>query len=913
MKLLVGITTRLGFRTLQDAYSGRTSLDLEVYTSYQQSRQRHNERKQSAAMRPLRQQALPYPSTVDSDMKSIGGSHMNAKAVKLMRNAMLPFRCESTLAALLLGALLFTSCADRATGPLTAEVPLHLEDHLDTAVIEGSEVPEDIPEPIEWRFAELQLGWKPAYWGFTNRRLTNRNTASTELVRVSQTEEALQLLIGEENRDSDADLIGALYVDLPDLRPEDWAHVAVEARIPAGVSGVMILGFNLTEPARPGVVQARHTKASPLVADGTVQTYALRAEPSFGAFDGTWRQLVLGFVLFDVAVGDRPGAIDILSVKIVPRAAVFASSRAGTSIEARDEQSRRTLYMHAPGRLAYQVSIPQTGRLDFGLGAIGSDVPVTYRIVAQLPGGDPETLFEATSAETERWAQRSVDLSHLAGETVTLALEAAADRAGTVALWAAPTLTGERATDKPNVILYVIDGGGADYLSAYGYHRRTTNLDRLAAQGAIFDRAHSNSSWTRTSTASLLTSLQHSVLGGLRNGRNPVPKQVLTAAEHMHRAGFQTAELTTNSNAGSMSGLDRGADLFREAGVKNQSTSSMELHENFWAWRAAYPGQPYWVRFQTTNVHNPHTPVAPFAGLFIDTERRRITDHWTELSEQIPETEEVRVVEALDQIGADQVVYWSAQRDLHDEAMAHQDYELGQLVARLKAAGEWEHTLLIVAGDHSVAAGSWDYGLLMRDPMPPHVLYDDWGVPIFQSGVSRVPLIVVWPGHIAPGQRFSQPVSMLDLLPTILDLTHLPMPEVMQGQSLAPILLGETSWEPPPVILDEFEIVSETGELRGRIEVIDDRWGASLQINPDPQAFEKRRRAVPLLLYDLWEDPYCLNSLHEERPDLVEKYTKFLEAQFEAHQALAQRFERAEDSPLNSEQLETLRSLGYIQ
>ena len=60
----------------------------------------------------------------------------------------------------------------------------------------------------------------------------------------------------------------------------------------------------------------------------------------------------------------------------------------------------------------------------------------------------------------------------------------------------------------------------------------------------------------------------------------------------------------------------------------------------------------------------------------------------------------------------------------------------------------------------------------------------------------------VWPGRIAGGQRFSQPVSMLDMLPTILDLVDLPMPEVMMGQSLAPLLRGEGGWEPRPVILD---------------------------------------------------------------------------------------------------------------
>jgi arylsulfatase A-like enzyme len=267
----------------------------------------------------------------------------------------------------------------------------------------------------------------------------------------------------------------------------------------------------------------------------------------------------------------------------------------------------------------------------------------------------------------------------------------------------------------------------------------------------------------------------------------------------------------------------------------------------------------------------------------------------------------------------DHVALWTAQRDLHDETMAHQDYQLGRLVARLKAAGEWERTLLIIASDHSVAAGSMDYDLLMRDPVPPHVGHHDPATPMLRSGVSRIPLIVVWPGHIAGGQRFSQPVSMIDMLPTILDLTDLPMPEVMQGQSLAPLLLGEQGWEPRPVILDEFEVDRDTGEFRGRIEVIDERWGASLVINggialrdrlPGVQPLQ---RSVPLLLYDLWNDPECLHSLQEKRPDLVEKYTKFLEAQWKAHQALAQHFTRSEESPLTPEQLETLRSLGYIR
>ncbi len=46
---------------------------------------------------------------------------------------------------------------------MTAETPLHLEEYLDFATIDGSQVSEDIPEPVEWRFDEPQPGWKPAY------------------------------------------------------------------------------------------------------------------------------------------------------------------------------------------------------------------------------------------------------------------------------------------------------------------------------------------------------------------------------------------------------------------------------------------------------------------------------------------------------------------------------------------------------------------------------------------------------------------------------------------------------------------------------------------------------------------------------------------------------------------------------
>ncbi len=179
----------------------------------------------------------------------------------------------------------------------------------------------------------------------------------------------------------------------------------------------------------------------------------------------------------------------------------------------------------------------------------------------------------------------------------------------------------------------------------------------------------------------------------------------------------------------------------------------------------------------------------------------------------------------------------------------------------------------------------------------------------------------VWPGHIEGGQRIAHPVSMIDVLPTLLDLLGLSPAAIGQGQSLAPLMMGRDGWVPRPVILDEFYVDPSTGELAGVIEVVDGRWGASLEMNPDPSLgpspsgwwiFEEPRPS-PLLLYDLWNDPMALRSLHEERPDLVEKYTTFLEEQFEAHMALSQYFTSSGEVELTAEQLRTLRSLGYIR
>jgi arylsulfatase A-like enzyme len=245
-------------------------------------------------------------------------------------------------------------------------------------------------------------------------------------------------------------------------------------------------------------------------------------------------------------------------------------------------------------------------------------------------------------------------------------------------------VTGGGQSPLPNVVFYVFDGGAADYMSVYGYNRRTTpTLERLAEEGVVFERAYSNSGWTLPSTASFMTSLQSSVTGGLpSNSANPVPTEAVTMAEHMHRAGYQTAVFTGNPNAGTLSELQRGVDVFREDWEdfsylrrNNHKESSKYLHEGFWNWREDYPSQPFWAHFQTTDTHNDFPAPPPFGGLFVGADE---LDSWNESLERLREFGGLGpgsmgpYMSPWDSAGVSRTAFYSVGKGLYDEAMAPQ-------------------------------------------------------------------------------------------------------------------------------------------------------------------------------------------------------------------------------------------------
>jgi len=364
----------------------------------------------------------------------------------MSRSAIRALTCSLTLPA-----VLFLGFADAEPGEqkvLIAEMPLYLEEHLDAARIVGSAVPEAVLKPVEWRFDQPQPDWKPL----------KPILAQAEAVKPVRTEDALRLPLTVKNRDvrklapiqGGPRLIGAIYVELPDWNIEDWGYVEIRART-RGPMALICLDFNYTEEDtyRDGDFFPRYSGGDLTnpVTDGTVQMYRLSLDsPRMRRWQGPWTHLMI------VCIGKEDAEVatlDILSVRVVPKEAPYADAPVGVRDEVRNEEHKRTVFTHTPGKLAYRLHTPQAGRLDIGLGVLREDVPVTFRVTATPDGGDTVTVLDETYANQEHWAQRRVDLSDFSGKMITLSLEANAKRADTVAFWTEPTVSGRRRMERP--------------------------------------------------------------------------------------------------------------------------------------------------------------------------------------------------------------------------------------------------------------------------------------------------------------------------------------------------------------------------------------------------------------------------------------------------------------------------------
>jgi arylsulfatase A-like enzyme len=530
-----------------------------------------------------------------------------------------------------------------------------------------------------------------------------------------------------------------------------------------------------------------------------------------------------------------------------------------------DGESRIAVVAPPAKPLRRRLEVP-AARLDL---AIGLTCPPdtscpgerVFRVTAREDGGPPRTLLERrlrVEGEQRRWVEERIDLGPLGGRTVNLEFEvdpeSAPARNHPLAVWADPYLVHAAHARPPNVLLVSIDTLRADRLGCYGYAVPTSPvLDALSRDGVRFARAISQSPWTTPSHLSMFTSLyptrhgvnlDHARLAKFLRGEGDYPTlgaAEVTLAELLRRRGYRTLAITGGGPTAPAFGLGRGFDVYQSgASAKLREPVLGRLREHL----EAYRDVPLFLFFHTFEVHAPYLRHDLAGDLLSAADREAIDD----LARKGGPALIPGLRKLLEERGLFRAQVTSA---LYDGGVLHTDRFLGRLFEELRRLDLWERTIVVVTANHGEEFADHD----------PKRFYDAHCSPVHEELV-HVPLLLRVPGRFRPGTVVEEPVELLDLAPTLLDLVGLPVPSVMQGESLVEVVEGGRAhrrWS-----LSEATCVRpEWKALRnGRYKYV-----AAIEVGADDDRSNPKARVLVRRLYDLARDPKERKDLAEEQPD----------------------------------------------
>lgn len=358
--------------------------------------------------------------------------------------------------------------------------------------------------------------------------------------------------------------------------------------------------------------------------------------------------------------------------------------------------------------------------------------------------------------------------------TVTLAA-----LAGHSAAKAAPQASSAR----PHIVFIVVDALRPDHMSAYGYERPTTPAvqQRLANAGVRFEEATTASSWTYPSNAAMLTGRMPSRLHvdwADHSGAIADDQQML--AEFLHDAGYQTAGFVDNFYLESRFGMAQGFDHYERSQGNERAAALNQLAFNWLdsSWDGPDSGQPLFLFMYYYDPHTWYDPPPPYDTLYDPSYTGTLTADVYQHGQ---------AVVAGDIVPTERDVFHL--KALYDGEITYWDYHLGRLFDRLQAEGILDDSLIVLTSDHGQMFG--EHGKWVHR----NSLYEE---------VLRVPLLLRFPGVLPAGEVITTPVVTADLTPTILELVGLPVPPSLDGRSLVPLMLGQTTM-PGRVIYAEME------------------------------------------------------------------------------------------------------------
>lgn len=373
------------------------------------------------------------------------------------------------------------------------------------------------------------------------------------------------------------------------------------------------------------------------------------------------------------------------------------------------------------------------------------------------------------------------------------------------------------AADKPNIVWLFSDDHAYQAIGAYGGRfeslNLTPNIDRLAKEGVVFDKAYVGNSICAPARATLLTG-KHSHLNGKIDNRGSYNHDQPQFQKILQKNGYQTAMIGKIHLAGKMQGFDywevlpgqgrywdptfvteEGRTVYKgehstevitkralnwlENDCKTEEPFMMMVHYKA-PHRNWQPITKWKEKFSTMTFPEPDSLFDNYEGRGTAARKQDMTIDITMRMEGDLKTNQSPRKEylAANPMSGKDLVRWKYQMYMRDylACIAGVDENIGKILDYLKEKGLDKNTIVMYSADQGFYLG--EHGWFDK-----RFMYEE---------SFRTPLLAKWPGVTKPGTRNDDLVQNIDFAETFLDIAGVEAPADMQGESLVPLLKGET-------------------------------------------------------------------------------------------------------------------------
>ena len=454
---------------------------------------------------------------------------------------------------------------------------------------------------------------------------------------------------------------------------------------------------------------------------------------------------------------------------------------------------------------------------------------------------------------------------------------------------------------KIQIILISIDTLRGDHLTSYGYSRDTSpHLSQLVDDSVYYTQAYTNGCWTMPSHMSLLTGTlpsRHGVnqdIGLLSKKKYPkLHDSIQTISEILGTGhpGIKTLKFAKLSN---QLGFERGfainnsVDPFSNDTKFNMLLEAIENHKE----------ENFFIFAHTWMVHAPYTHSYYLEEGKIGNKERNFIDNYKKLNKK--EREEI-LARDKDSKGGDFPYFLKKNKlfnandckALYDGGIHHVDQYIGKILERLKQLGIYRQTMIIVVSDHGEHF----------EEHHQHMFYDHHGHDYYEEFI-KVPVIIKYPHSKYKGKKPHQTVSLIDIVPTILDYYNIKTPAPVQGESLlTPYTKRKRNYFISEALVDP-------GIEKKMIRVGDLKYTVTMK-NPAKPGRVNWDRVIERKLFNLKEDPLEKINLYKNLKyrNLCRDLEKMLERLVRNSISA---YGPAKNANIDKETLEHMKELGYL-